>query len=65
MITINWKKLFFIYSYSYDQPDSQCIIDLLEYYIHVNQELVAKLGHTSQKLNELEIENQSLRPSQS
>lgn len=57
--------MYVTYSYSYGQPDSQCIIDLLEYYIHVNKELVAKLGHTSQKLHELEIENQSLRPSQS
>lgn len=51
--------------YSYEHQNGQCILDLLEYYVHTNHKLSAILGRTSQRLHELEVENQSEQPSQS
>lgn len=53
------------YCYSDEQRNGQCLLDLLEYYAHTNRELSAVLGRTSQRLRELEVENQSQQPSQS
>lgn len=45
--------------YSYEQHETKCLLDMLEYYTQANQELSATLGRTAQKLRQLELENKS------
>lgn len=53
------------YFYSSEQQDSQCLLDLLEYYSYVNRELAAQLACKSGILRELEVEKTAQQPSQS
>lgn len=59
-----WINIYYIF-FSHEQHETKCLLDLLEYYTHANQELSATLGRTSQKLRQLEVENKSQQQSQS
>jgi len=61
-IILNILLLSFVYS---NEQDGQCLLDIIDYYTHTNRELAAILGRTSQRLHELEIENESRQISQS
>lgn len=49
---------FYVICYSYEQ-DGQCLLDIIDYYSHSNRELAVILGRTSQRLRQLEGENES------
>lgn len=60
-----FNNLLLLFLYSYEQ-DGQCLLDIIDYYIYTNRELATILGRTSQRLHQLEIENESLQiPTQS
>jgi len=49
---------FYVIYYSYEQ-DGRCLLDIIDYYSHTNRELAVILGRTSQRLRQLEGENES------
>jgi len=63
MVIIFVKIIFYIFffyviCYSYEQH-GQCLLDIIDYYSHTNRELAVILGRTSQRLRQLEEENES------